>query len=178
MDHQGNVWFGTAVLGACRYNGKSFDWISTPDMNEMHNGPANGVRSIIEDGMGDFWFNTAYRYRMIDSERLVKQELDTTIIYKQIKSIGSLDGLPNGELTEYLSITKDNQNALWIATYTAGVWRYDGQKVTHYSVQANGKEVTLFYIYKDHQGCIWLGTHENGAFRWNGTTFEKFSPFR
>ncbi|HPI54633.1 MAG TPA: two-component regulator propeller domain-containing protein, partial [Chitinophagaceae bacterium] len=67
MDHQGNVWFGTAVLGVCRFNGKSFDWISTSDVNEMHNGPSNGVRSIIEDGAGDFWFNTAFRYRMINS---------------------------------------------------------------------------------------------------------------
>lgn len=176
-DHQGNVWFGTAVLGACRYNGKSFDWISTPDMNEIHNGPANGIRSIIDDGIGDFWFNTAFRYRMIEGDRIVKEELDTTSFYKKIRSIGSLDGLTNGELTEYLSITKDNQNALWIATYTAGVWKYDGQRVTHYSVQANGKDVTLFYIYKDRQGDIWLGTHENGTFRWNGSMFEKFSPY-
>jgi ligand-binding sensor domain-containing protein len=26
-DSKGNLWFGTAVLGACRYDGKSFTWI-------------------------------------------------------------------------------------------------------------------------------------------------------
>ncbi|HPI53847.1 MAG TPA: two-component regulator propeller domain-containing protein, partial [Chitinophagaceae bacterium] len=112
---------------------------------------------------------------MINSDRSLQHEFDSAAFYKRIESIGSLDGKSNGELTEYLSITQDNQNSLWIATYSDGVWKYDGQKVIHYSVQSKGKDVTLFYIYSDRQGNIWLGTHENGVFRLNGTTFEKFS---
>ncbi len=56
-DSKGNIWFGTSLMGAFRYNGKSFDWISEPDVTEMHNGPANGVRSIIEYKDVYFWFN-------------------------------------------------------------------------------------------------------------------------
>ena len=58
-DSKGNVWFGTAILGACRYDGKTFAWL--PD-EELRNG-SFGTRSIIEDKDGRFWFcNTLHRY--------------------------------------------------------------------------------------------------------------------
>ncbi|HQU40751.1 MAG TPA: two-component regulator propeller domain-containing protein, partial [Chitinophagales bacterium] len=76
----------------------------------------------------------------------------------------------------YLSSVTDNNGDLWFVTYRDGVWKYDGTDITHYPVQENGKDITLFSIYKDNQGDLWLGTHENGAFRFNGNTFERFSP--
>jgi ligand-binding sensor domain-containing protein len=65
---------------------------------------------------------------------------------------------------------------LWFVTYRNGVWKYDGTIVTHYPVQKDAKDITIFSIYKDTNGVLWLGTHENGAFKFNGTTFEKFTP--
>lgn len=170
-DSKGNIWFGTAALGALRYNGKSFDWISEKDVAEIFNEPtegSNGVRSVIEDKNGNFWFNTEYLYTVYEDKQ------DNGTFYNRIKSIGNLDGKDNSNLNEYLSITKDNNNNLWIATYSAGVWKYDGAKITHYPVQINSKDITLFSIYKDNNGDLWLGTHENGALKFNGQTFEKF----
>lgn len=168
-DNKGNIWFGTAVSGACRYNGSGFDWILEQDVTEFHNGPSNGVRSIAEDRNGDFWFNTDYRYSIYSSSTPGGK------FYNRVKSVGSLDGNKNGSLSEYLSIIKDDNNDLWIATYHAGIWKYDGAKITHYPVQVNSKDITVFCIYKDNKGGLWLGTHENGAFKFNGKTFEKWS---
>lgn len=56
------------------------------------------------------------------------------------------------------------------------MWKFDGKKITHYIVQDNSKDITLFSIYKDNNGDLWLGTHENGAYKFNGKTFEKFKP--
>lgn len=170
-DSKGNIWFGTSLLGALRYNGKSFDWISEPDVTEMHNGPANGVRSIIEDKDGFFWFNSEYRYLVLDNA-----EHSNDLFYKRYKSIGNLDGKEDSQLNEYLSIARDNNNNLWIATYRNGVWKYDGNHVSHYSVQENGKDIHLFYIYKDREGNIWLGTHENGIWKLIGDQFIRFKP--
>jgi hypothetical protein len=50
-------------------------------------------------------------------------------------------------------------------------------KTTHYVVQDNSKNISLFSIYKDNNGVLWLGTHENGAYKFNGTTFEKFTKW-
>ena len=174
-DSYGNVWFGTNPAGVCRYNGVSFDWIAEEDVTEYHNGPANGVRSIIEDKEGYFWFNSKYRYKINDSHSSQQP------FYTREKSIGSLDGSPDDNLIEYMSIARTNDDNLWIATYGNGVWRYDpnlpdGKNITYYPV-TNGKEdITLFSIYKDNQGDLWLGTHENGVYKFNGKTFERFKP--
>lgn len=168
-DRKGNIWFGTNPVGVCRYDGKSFEWITEEDVTELRNEGANGVRSITEDNNGDFWFNTEYRYSIYDSTTLKNKTF-----YTRHKSIGGLDGKNNSDLDEYLSTVKDDQNNLWFVTYRDGVWKYDGKKITQYVVHDQSKAITLFSIYKDNKGNLWLGTHENGAYQFNGQTFEKF----
>ncbi|WP_426430517.1 ligand-binding sensor domain-containing protein [Winogradskyella sp. HB-48] len=169
-DKKGNIWFGTNPVGVCRYDGKSFDWITEEDVTEFRDEGANGVRSITEDKNGDFWFNTEYRYSVYDSITLKSNKL-----YTRHKSIGGLDGKEDSNLDEYLSTVRDNNNNLWFVTYRDGVWMYDGTEITHYAVQENSKNITLFSIYKDNNGDLWLGTHENGVYKFNGSTFEKFT---
>ncbi|MDI9311494.1 MAG: two-component regulator propeller domain-containing protein [Limnohabitans sp.] len=170
-DKKENIWFGTNPIGVCRYDGKAFDWITEEDVTEFRNEGANGVRSIMEDVNGQFWFNTEYYYSIYDSLTLNSKKF-----YKRIESIGSLDGKNTSGLKEYLSIAKDNNSNLWFATYRSGVWKYDGKIVTHYPVQKNTKDITIFSVYKDNNGELWIGTHENGAYKFNGSTFEKFKP--
>ncbi len=169
QDQKGNIWFGTNPVGVCRYDGKSFDWITEEDVTEFRNEGANGVRSITEDKMGDFWFNTENRYSIYDSITLKSNKF-----YTRHESIGGLDGKKDSDLDEYLSTVRDNNNNLWFVTYRHGVYQYDGVNITHYTVRDNSKDITLFSIYKDNSGDLWLGTHENGAYKFNGTTFEKF----
>ncbi|HAD33320.1 MAG TPA: hypothetical protein DCF44_02300 [Chitinophagaceae bacterium] len=173
-DSNGNIWFGTSLAGVFRYNGKSFDWIAESDVNEMHNGPANGVRAIIEDKDGYFWFNTEYKYNIYNKSSSTKSDKDSTTFYDRIKSIGCLDGKKDGDLNEYQSIIEDDKDNLWLAIYLSGVWKVEGEKIKHYPIQVDGKNVPVFYLYKDNKGEIWLGTEENGAFKFNGQVFEKF----
>ena len=168
-DRMGNVWFGTNPVGVCRYNGTQFDWITEEDVTEFRDEGANGVRSMVEDAQGNFWFNTEYRYRIYDS-------VGKDVFYVRHLSIGGLDGKEDSPLDEYLSVVRDTQNHLWFVTYMDGVWEYDGTKVTHHPVQVNGKDISLFSIYRDQEGTLWLGTHENGAFWWNGHAFDRFEP--
>ena len=170
-DRKGNIWFGTNPVGVCRYDGKSFEWITEEDVTEFRNEGANGVRSITEDKNGDFWFNTENRYSIYDSLTLKSNKF-----YTRHESIGSLDGKKTRGLNEYLSTVRDNDNNLWFVTYREGVWKYDGTKITHYQIQAESKDITVFSIYKDTNGDLWLGTHDNGAYKFNGKTFEKFKP--
>lgn len=174
-DSRENIWFGTATLGACRFNGESFDWISDQDVTEIHDGPANGVRSIAEDKNGDFWFNTEYRYSIYNKLPSSKKHMEKSKFYNRIKSIGSLDGKKEGDLNEFLSILKDENSNLWIALYLNGVWKFDGENTVHFPIQVNSKNIPIYCLYKDQSGAIWLGTHENGVFKFNGETFKKFT---
>jgi len=169
-DRKGNLWFGTNPIGVCRYDGKSFEWILEEDVTEFRNEGANGVRSILEDKNGDFWFNTEYRYSFYDSTTL-----NSNKFYARHKSIGGLDGKKDSNLDEYLSSAIDDNGNLWFVTYLDGVWKYDGTKITHYPIQEKSKQIALFSIYKDANGELWLGTHESGAYKFNGKTFEKFT---
>lgn len=170
-DRKGNIWFGTNPVGVCRYNGKIFEWITEEDVTEFRNEGANGVRSIAEDKNGDFWFNTEFRYSIYDSATLKSKKF-----YSRIQSIGGLDGKKESNLDEYLSTVIDRDNHLWFVTYLDGVWKYDGKKITHYTVWDNSKKISLFSIYRDKKDQLWLGTHENGVYKFNGQTFEKFKP--
>jgi len=168
-DSRANVWFGTNPVGVCRYDGKSFDWITEEDVTEFRNEGANGVRSVVEDSNGDFWFNTEYRYSVYDSSTV-----NSSRFYTRHESIGSLDGMEDGGLDEYLSAVRDDDDNLWFVTYLDGVWQYDGKQIIHHEVMDNAEQIALFSIYKDHKGDLWLGTHENGAYKFNGQSFEKF----
>lgn len=170
-DKKGNIWFGTNPVGVCRYDGKSFEWITEEDVTEFRNEGANGVRSIAEDKNGDFWFNTEYRYTVYDSTTLKSDQF-----YTRNESIGGLDGKKNSFLNEYLSALRDDNNNLWFVTYRDGVWKYDGSKITHYVVQDDSEVIKLFSIYKDNNGELWLGSHENGVWRLKGETFSRFKP--
>lgn len=166
-DRKENLWFGTNPVGVCRYDGKSFQWITEEDVTEFRNEGANGVRSITEDKNGDFWFNAENRYSVYDS-----LTLKGDMFYTRHQSIGGLDGKPDSNLDEYLSTVRDNEGNLWFVTYLDGVWKYDGSQITHYPVLISSRQIPLFSIYKDKQGALWLGTHENGAYKFNGTNFE------
>lgn len=174
-DRSKNVWFGTAALGVCRYDGKSLEWLTTDDVTEFHDGPANGVRSIIEDHEGHFWFNTRFQYAVHQPPLAPSNSTHSEGIFRRLPGIGSLDGKPDGEF-EYMSIAQDHDNSLWIATYRNGVYCYNGKEIKHYPVFRDSKVVKLFTVYCDRKGTIWLGTHEDGAYRFDGTSFEQFHP--
>jgi ligand-binding sensor domain-containing protein len=177
-DSKGNMWFGTGAAGVCRYDGKSFAWIDEEDVTEFHHGPSNGVRSIIEDKEGIFWFcNTLFRYDIYGGASAKSDEqtkVSGEMRYRRLPGIGSLDGVKDSDFNEYMSAVKDEKGDLWIATYGGGVFRYDGKKLTSYPVMAGDKVITVFAIYRDNRGDLWLGTHEHGALKFDGKTFERF----
>jgi ligand-binding sensor domain-containing protein len=163
-DSQGNLWFATASLGVCRYDGKSHSWL--PE-SELQNG-SFGARSIVEDKDGKFWFcDTLHRYEV---------DLADPAAPRFNKEAGIRDpGDPNRTpVAGIMSCTLDSSGALWMATYGAGVWRFDGKDLTHYPVTDGDKAINLFSICQDNQGVLWLGTQNSGPFRFNGKSFEKF----
>ena len=172
-DSKGNLWFGTSTFGACRYDGQSLSWISERDMVEMDEGPAPGVRSILEDKEGNFWYssNINHKYKVHPASLAAEQD---KLKYEKLKGI---ETSKEPKLNNYfMSITQDDSGDVWMAKYDGAVWRYDGKNLIHYPIKDGNTNVLIFTIYKDKQGDLWLGTHNAGALRFNGKTFEKFVP--
>lgn len=172
-DSKGNIWIGTSVLGACRYDGESLFWVSERDMTEIDEGPAPGVRSILEDKEGNFWFasNVNHKYKMVQNRKAgQKKELRYEIL-KGIDTAKEVD-MP----IFFMAMIQDNQGDIWMAGYGGEVWRFDGEELTFYPIKNGNNSVLIFTIYKDNRGELWLGTENAGAMKFNGKTFERFIP--
>ena len=174
-DRKGNLWFGTAELGACRYDGKSFDWLYENHLTNVPGGGSFGIRSILEDRDGKFWIcNTQFRFSIDPDNSKAKEK--GLVDYKREPGVGDLKTRIGESYLYFQSIVADNQQDLWMAPYAGGVWRYDGKSLTHYPVKDGTQDANMFSIYKDNRGDLWLGTPKAGAYKFNGKSFEKFRP--
>lgn len=175
-DSKGTAWFGTSNFGICRFDGRSLSWLYEEHLTSIAGGGSFGIRSIIEDKEGKFWFcNTKYRYD-IARDPVSKADRNSNennlIVYKREQGIDGIRGANGSDFIYFMSATKDANGDLWFATYQEGVWHYDGRKATHYAV----KDVKLYSIYMDRRQQLWLGTHDGGPYLFNGKTFERFRP--
>ena len=168
-DKAGNLWIGTIVAGAYRYDGDSFLWFPEHELSTLPDGRVPGVRSLLEDKNGDFWLsNFISKYRIIESA-----EGPT---YQKLEGVAKSSGLFENRIGYFNSGVASKNGDLWMTTYTGGVWRYDGNELSNIQVTYGDEEVLLIAIYEDNQGGIWLGTDNVGLFKYNGETFDKFEP--
>lgn len=175
-DKQSNLWFGTAAAGVCRFDGTNVSWLYEDHLNYTPEGGSFGIRSILQDRKGHFWFcNNSYRYEINSGVVYTPNDL---LVYKRERGIDNLKA-PNGADKIYFSsIIEDKGGDLWMLTWSYGVWRYDGKKVTHYPVKKDGFDVKLVCMYKDQKEQLWIGTAEDGVYKFNGKSFEKFDPLK
>ena len=175
-DSRGSLWFGTHVLGACRFDGTTFAWAPKAELG-FDDDNSFGLRSIVEDRDGKFWFsNTLNRFDVQPPVHNATAEHTSGALSVRKEPGVILAGDPKADYSAFfMSAVKDKSGDLWLATLRSGVWRYDGTRLTQYPVRDGETTVTLFSIYIDKKDVLWLGTHEHGAYRFNGTTFERFN---
>ncbi|QDV10065.1 Two component regulator propeller [Planctomycetes bacterium Poly30] len=159
-DSQGNLWFGTAMLGACCYDGSTFAWAGTGENGSF------GVRALAEDKDGKFWLsNCVNRFAKGPANPLAGEPAD----FRKEPGIAT-----NADpYSVFMSTTRDKDGALWMATLSGGVFRYDGETWTHFPVTHEGKPIWIYSIYRDRQDRLWLGTQEHGVYRLDGAEFER-----
>ena len=161
-DSKGHRWFGTAVLGACRYDGASFTWVGHGENGSF------GVRSIVEDQDGKFWLsNTLSRF----AEHATSDAEPGAPRYLREPGVAT----EADPYSVFMSAVRDDEDVLWLATLGSGVFRYDGTKWAHFPVTHDDKPIWVYSIYRDRHGALWLGTHEHGVYRLNGQRFERFT---
>lgn len=160
-DSKGHIWFGTAILGACRYDGTSFTWVGHGENGSY------GVRSIVEDQDGNLWLsNSLNRFAELPSAATQA----TAPRYRKEPGIAS----DTDPYAVFMSTVRDKDGVLWIATLSNGIFRYDWTEWTHFPVTHNNKPIWVYSIYRDRHDALWLGTHEHGVFKFNGSKFEQF----
>ena len=166
-DKNGNLWIGTIVAGAFRYDGESFLWVAEKELTTLPDGRVPGVRSMIEDKDGNIWLsNFLSKYKIIENT-------DQTT-YEKLVAVDNSAGHFDDQLPYFNSGLTDNEGNLWMTTYGGGVWKYDGEQLIHFPVNEGDEEVLIVCIYQDNKGIIWLGTDNLSVYQFNGEVFEKF----
>ncbi len=165
-DKKGNVWFGTQAQGVCRYDGKSFTWFTEKGLN------GSAVLGLFEDSKGNLWFgnNGAGLFRY-DGKSLINFTEEKGLSNIQFKISGKSGP---GTLARVYTINEDNYGNLWVGTVDAGVWKYDENTLTNYTIKEGLTSNAVNTIYKDKNGELWFGTDENGVCKFNGKTFTEF----
>jgi ligand-binding sensor domain-containing protein len=171
-DRRGHMWFGTAGVGLCRYDGQGLSWVYEERLTTTPSGGAFGIRSVYQDRSGDYWIcNTRQRFEMstditvLDGHRMVKYETKEGLPDARSDTDRNFDYFP--------SMTEDHEGALWMACGNAGVWKFDGEEVTKYGLSDGAWAIT---IYCDRRGKLWTGTVEHGVYTFGGESFELFVP--
>ena len=73
-------------------------------------------------------------------------------------SIGKLEGLRHSVVSD---ITQDFNGHIWMAT-EGGLSKYDGNKLSHYTVSQSLSSNVIYALTHDSKGRIWSGTYKNG----------------
>lgn len=151
-DSRGRVWFGTAILGACRYDGESFVWVGHNENGSF------GVRGIVEDREGRIWLSNTLR-------RFVEEPGGRA--YRAEPGVGK----DTDAFSHFVSAARDKDGHLWLAIMGGAVYRYDGTTWTRYLILHDGEPTWINLVYRDRENRLWVGSNEHGAYRLEGGEF-------
>jgi len=164
-DKKGNLWIGTMLAGAFRFDGKDFLWVGEKELSQLDDSRVPGVRSMLEDKNGHMWLsNFIHKYE-------VNEAKDPQ--YKMIKAVDLSEEIKKNKFLYFNSGVADKDGNLWMVSYGGGVWKYDGKELENYEISDGNERVLLISIYQDHGGVLWLGSDNKGVYKYNGETFEK-----
>lgn len=174
-DRSGAIWFGTAILGACRYDGKTWKWIYEKELTYVPSGGSFGIRSIIEDAAGKFWICNTHQRFAIDPQGSSPHGKDF-VAYTKEAGIEEARKMVGEDGFYFQSIFEGADGALYMTPYGGGVFRYDGGSLTNYPVQEGATDLLMISTYKDRSGGMWVATEDAGPFRFDGKSFRPFRP--
>lgn len=161
----GMIWFGTypAVFG---YDGRNFTILDERTLGLSAEEEPFHVRSVFEDSRGVLW---------IGNNGLGVLRYDGRFLSNFTKQHGlSLkDSGASGSLSRVFSIAEDAAGNMWFGTRDSGVWRYDGERLTHFTQRDGLNSSMVWTIYRDRGDRLWFGLGDGSVYRFNGTSFDK-----
>lgn len=165
------IWFGT-YAGVFGYNGKEFNIINDEtlglniDVDPLH------IRSILEDSKGRLWIGNN------GIGVLLKEENSTINFSDKNKLIHPNSGRKGGKsmpgtLEHVFTIAEDSKGNIWFGDRDAGIWKYDGVKMTNYTKKDGLSNDNALSIFEDDKGELWFGMEDGKVYKFNGETFER-----
>ncbi|RYZ34152.1 MAG: hypothetical protein EOP49_34860, partial [Sphingobacteriales bacterium] len=174
-DRKGHIWFGTGALGIYRFDGTSFGYLNETHHTDIKNGGSFGIRSILQDSNGEYWFcNTKYKYRILPETNA--SALLQPMLFKEIAGPDVTGNPLGGDRIYFQTIIEAANGDLWMQTYQGGIWQYSNNVLILHPVSNAAGTVNVISMYKDKNGILWLATEDEGPYRFDGAHFVAFNP--
>jgi ligand-binding sensor domain-containing protein len=167
-DGSGNIWFGTAARGLCRYDGKNYRYFTDNGLGRA------AIRCMVQDNAGNLWFGNngmgLYRY---DGKTFTNFTAEQGLSNVDFLNTSHVTDKP-GTLARVFAAAKDNSGNLWFGTIDAGAWRWDGHALVNYTMKDGLQSKAVHTIYTDQSGNLLFGGDSGRVFRFNGNRFDDF----
>lgn len=170
-DKDGKVWIAT-YAALFSYDDKMVNIFDAEklflkDNEQLH------IRSVLADSKGRIWIgNNGIGVLRMQNNSIINFSEKNNLIHPTSTRRGGNQSLP-GTLEHPFAIEEDSDGNIWFGDVYTGAWKYDGKKLTNYSVSDNPSKPMIWTIYKDKHNNLLFGMADGKIFKFNGKTFEK-----
>lgn len=165
------IWFGT-YAGVFGYDGSDFKIINDESLGYDRAIAPLHIRSILEDSKGRLWIgNNGIGVLLKDGDSIINFSDKNNLIHPTSGRKG--DKSMPGTLEHVFTMTEDSKGNIWFGDRDAGIWKYDGVKMTNYTKKDGLTNDTALSIFEDDKGELWFGMKDGKVYKFNGKTFER-----
>jgi ligand-binding sensor domain-containing protein len=165
------IWFGT-YAGVFGYDGNGFKIINDEPLGLDRNIAPLHIRSIFEDSKGRLWIgNNGIGVLLKEGDTIINFSEKHNLIHPTSGKKG--DKSMPGTLEHVFTIAEDEKGNIWFGDRDAGIWKYDGVKMTNYTKKDGLTNDNALSIFEDNKGELWFGMADGNIYKFNGKAFEK-----
>ena len=156
-DKNGNIWFSSTDNGITFYNGLEYT-----NFRYFNGLSTNRTWKLFFDSKGNLWVATNNGgIDFIDAKYIDNITKDQTLSKYQIKNYSKKNFLNSNDI---VTVGEDVAGNVWIGTFGAGVYKYNGKEFINFSTQEGILSNDIYLLVSDKQNNMWLGT-EKGVSR-------------
>ncbi|MEX0906149.1 MAG: two-component regulator propeller domain-containing protein [Balneolaceae bacterium] len=155
-DSKSNFWVGTSGGGLNlfdRHTEKFYHFKHDPENDESLS--HNTITAIFEDTEGTLWIGTEGG----GLNKLVKWQMNENEVSAVFEHFDDEGEAPVGNIV--LDIDEDNKENLWIATYDAGIYKYEREQEL-FTREFEEADFHVMSVSVDSRNHIWFGTKYGG----------------
>ena len=132
-------------------------------------GPA--VRTILADKNGNLWFgNNGGGLFQFDGKHLINITEKFGLGNQEfLRNFASKD-MPTS-MARVFAINEDTSGNIWVGTADAGIWRYDGKELKHYTVEDGLCGYNIIHIFENRTGDLWFVCNGQEIMYFDGQSF-------
>lgn len=174
-DKEKRVWIAT-YSALFSYDGEAIDVFGHEKLSIEHNEQIH-IRSVLADSKGRIWIGNngiCVILKEGDSITHFSKEQGKLIPMNEFEAnIKTQQFAKNTGLQSVFDIEEDGEGNIWFADRDSGVWKYNGESLTNFTIDEKLKSQMIWDIYLDKNKTLLFGMADGGVYKFNGKSFNK-----